>query len=84
MRGKTLMAKRIYEFICTGEENHLFEKYTDESNRTIVCPHCGELSNRIVSPVRCELEPFSGAYPGAYWAWNRKRAEKIKQERKNS
>lgn len=78
------MARRIYEFVCTGEENHLFEKFTDESNRTVVCPECGELSNRIVSAVRCDLDPFTGAFPGAYHAWNQKRAQKIKQEQKKS
>lgn len=78
------MARRIYEFICTGEENHLFEKFTDESNKTVTCPHCGELSNRIVSAVRCELEPFSGSYPGAYYAWNQKRAQKLAQEKKSN
>ena len=78
------MARRIYEFVCTGEENHLFEKFTDESNRTVVCPECGELSNRIVSAVRCDLDPFTGAFPGAYHAWNQKRAQKMKQEQKKS
>ena len=77
------MAKRIYEFVCTGEENHLFEKYTDENNRSVICPQCGELSNRIISPVRCELDGCSGDFPGASISWAKKRAEKLKQERKN-
>ena len=76
------MPRRLYEFICTGEENHLFEKFTDESNRTVPCPECGELSNRIVSAVRCNLDPFTGAFPGAYHSWNQKRAQKMKQEQK--
>lgn len=78
------MARRLYEFICTGEENHLFEKYTDETNKTVICPHCGELSNRIVSAVRCELDGCSGDFPGAAISWVNKRAEKIRQERKQN
>ncbi len=78
------MARRLYEFVCVGEEAHLFEKFTDENNRSAVCPQCGELSNRITSAVRFDLEPFSGAFPGAYAAWNRKRAEKMKQEQKKN
>jgi len=76
------MAKRMYEFVCVGEEAHVFEKYTNEDNRSVVCPHCGNLSNRIVSAVRCNLDPFTGAFPGAYYAWNQKRAQKMKQEQK--
>lgn len=76
------MAKRIYEFVCVGTDSHLFEKYTDENNRSVICPHCGELSNRIVSPVRSNLDGCSGDFPGATISWERKRAEKLKVERK--
>lgn len=78
------MARRIFEFICVGEESHLFEKFTDEQNRTVVCPHCGELSNRIVSPVRSQLDGCSGDFPGETIRWEKKRAEKLRQERKTN
>ena len=78
------MARRIYEFVCVGEEAHLFEKLTDENNRSVICPHCGELSNRIISPVRCELDGCSGDFPGAAISWVKKRAEKLKIERKQN
>ena len=78
------MAKRIFEFVCVGEEPHLFEKFTDEDNRTVVCPHCGELSNRIVSTPRIALDGCSGDFPGAAISWERKRAEKLKIERKQN
>jgi hypothetical protein len=78
------MAKRIFEFVCVGEENHLFEKLTDTETKTLVCPHCGELSNRIISTPRIALDGCSGDFPGATMAWERKRAEKLKQERKQN
>lgn len=78
------MPKRMYDFQCVSDDAHVFEKFCDVELRTAVCPECGELANRIVSPVRCELEPFSGAYPGAYYAWNQKRAQKMAQERKKN
>ena len=78
------MARRMYEFICTGEDSHLFEKFTDEENRVVTCPECGEPSNRIVSAVRCELDGCSGDFPGAAISWVKKRAEKIRQERKQN
>lgn len=78
------MVKRIFEFVCTGEDNHLFEKFTDEENRTVICPHCDELSNRIVSTPRIALDGCSGDFPGATISWERKRAEKLKQERKSN
>lgn len=78
------MAKRIYEFICTGEDNHVFEKYTSEENRTVVCPHCGELSNRIISPSLISLEGYTGNYPGAAIKWVNQRKEKLRQEQKQN
>lgn len=78
------MAKRIFEFVCTGEENHLFETFIDSEARVAVCPHCGELSNRIVSTPRIALDGCSGDFPGESMKWERKRAEKLKQERKQN
>lgn len=78
------MAKRMFEFICTGEEAHLFEKFTDENNRIVTCPECGEPSNRIVSTPRISLEGFTGSFPGAAISWEKKRAEKLSQERKKN
>lgn len=78
------MAKRIFEFVCVGEEAHLFEKLTDADNRSVVCPHCGELSNRIVSTPRISLDGCSGDFPGAAIKWEKQRAEKLKVEQKKN
>ena len=78
------MPKRLFEFQCVGEDAHVFEKFCSDELRTAVCPECGELSNRIVSAVRTNLEGWSGNFPGAAIQWERKRAEKLKQERKQN
>lgn len=71
------MARRIFEFVCTGEEPHLFEKFTDEENRSVACPECGELANRIVSAVACKLDGCSGDFPGEAMKWARKRHTRL-------
>jgi hypothetical protein len=73
--------KRIFEFVCV--KGHVTEKYIDESERVVQCPHCGNDASRIISPVRTALDPISGDFPGATMAWERKREEKIKLERKS-
>ena len=78
------MPKRLFDFVCVGEDSHTFEKFCDVELKTAVCPECGELANRIISPVRCELDGCSGDFPGAYWAWERKHGEKLKQEQKKN
>ena len=78
------MPKRLFDFVCVGEDSHTFEKFCDVELKTAVCPKCGELANRIISPVRCELDGCSGDFPGAAISWAKKRAEKLKQERKKS
>ena len=74
--------RRMFEFAC--EDGHISEALVDDTVRKISCRACGINSTRIVSSVRCNLEGITGAFPGAYDAWERKRSEKLKQERKAS
>jgi hypothetical protein len=74
--------RRMFEFVC--EDDHISEALVDETCRTIACRACGKESTRIVSMVRSRLEGLSGAFPSAYDAWERKRSEKLAQERKAS
>lgn len=74
--------RRIFEFLC--EDNHLSEAYIDESERIIQCKYCSRLAHRIVSKTNMKLEGITGDYPTAYDAWERKRSEKLKEERKKS
>ena len=76
------MTRRMFEFAC--EDGHISEAFVDEEVREISCKSCGKPSQRIVSAVRMELEPFTGSFPTAYSQWNRKRAEKQANEIKKS
>jgi hypothetical protein len=72
----------MFEFVC--EDGHISEAFVDEDCRELACRACGKHSTRIVSSVRSNLEGITGAFPGAYDAWERKRSEKLAQERKSS
>lgn len=72
--------RRMFDFVCT--ENHKFEAFVDDSVREHKCPHCNSDAIRVVSAPTMKLEGFTGAFPSAYDAWSRKRAEKLAQERK--
>jgi len=74
--------RRMFEFVC--EDGHISEALVDETIRELACRACGKESTRIVSVVRSKLEGISGAFPSAYDAWERKRSEKLAQERKTS
>lgn len=74
--------KRLFEFLCTNK--HTTERLIDDSIRAVICEDCGQNAVRIVSMPRINLEGCTGSFPGAYGTWERKRAEKLKQERKAS
>ena len=59
--------RRMFEFVC--EDGHISEALVDETVRELACRACGKHSTRIVSSVRCNLEGITGAFPGAYDAW---------------
>jgi hypothetical protein len=74
------MAKRIFEFQCAKQ--HITEKYIDESETVVQCPHCGNDATRIISTPNFMLDGCSGHFPTAADAWVRKRESHIKYERK--
>jgi len=76
------MTKRMFEFCC--EHGHITEAYIDSEVRTIVCEVCDEPAERIVSRPMVKLEGVTGDFPGEYMRWERKRAEKLKQEQKKN
>jgi hypothetical protein len=74
--------KKMFEFLC--DDAHLSEKLVDGALRVIDCPQCGKEAHRIVSTPNIKLEGVTGAFPGAYDRWERVRAEKLSQERKQA
>lgn len=73
--------RKLFDFSC--EDNHITERFVDDSIRTITCL-CGKEATRLVSAPNVKLEGITGAFPGAYDRWERIRAEKLKQERKQN
>ena len=76
------MSKRIFEFICA--EDHLTEAYIDAEKRTTDCKVCGHPAIRIISKPMVKLEGVTGDFPDAAMKWERKRNEKMAQERKRA
>jgi hypothetical protein len=74
--------KRMYDFQC--DEGHTHEAYVDSEVRSNPCPECGKPAVRLISTPHVKLDGTSGAFPGEYMKWERKRAEKLQQERKRS
>jgi len=48
------------------------------------CPECGLPAARLISTPMVKLDGTSGAFPGEAMKWERKHAEKLKQEQKRS
>lgn len=74
------MSLRMYDFKCSN--GHFFEKLVNEDERTVNCTGCGAHADRLISAVRCKLEPFSGDFVTAADKWERTRDSRIKQEQK--
>lgn len=74
--------KRIFEFRCV--KDHVTEKYVDDEVTSVECPHCHNEASRIISSPRFKLEGITGAFPTAYDAWERKRAEAMRVTHKHS
>lgn len=70
------------DFEC--QNSHKTEHFVDSTTEEVKCPVCGETAVKQVSAARSKLEPYSGAFPGAYHSWNRMRLEKLKHEKKQS
>lgn len=74
--------KRIFEFRCV--KDHVTEKYVDDAVTSVECPHCHNEASRIISSPRFKLEGITGAFPTAYDAWERKRAEAMRVAHKQA
>ncbi len=59
---------RLYrEFRCP-ECNDKFERLVESNTTTAGCS-CGGEANKVVSAVRCVLDPLSGHFPSATDKW---------------
>jgi predicted nucleic acid-binding Zn ribbon protein len=76
------MARRLFEFLCTN--SHRTEALVDTECHATPCKECGAEATRVISAPTMKLEGFTGSFPTAYDAWERKRAEKLVIEKKQN
>jgi len=74
---------KVNDYVCElGHSTEVFSK--GQPPETIECHECGKPATKALAAPRCKLEGTSGSFPGAAMQWDRKRAEKMAQERKKS
>lgn len=59
-----------------------FEELSASWEDTKKCPECGTVSSPVQTPIRFNLPGTDPAFPTAWDQWEKKRAEKMRQERK--
>jgi putative FmdB family regulatory protein len=74
--------KKLFEFQCS-HCNHYFEELT-EYTKTLTCPSCGKEADKLISTPRVHLEGHSGSFPGAAMSWEKKRKQKLADEKKKA
>lgn len=62
--------KKIFEFECTSC-SEVFEEYTEYKKET-ECPLCNSKALKLISTPRVSLEGYSGSFPGAAMAWEKR------------
>ena len=70
----------LFDFRCS--DNHVTEALVASDETEHTCGLCNKIATRIISPVRCSLDPISGDFVGATMKWAKQREQKIKLERK--
>ena len=76
------MPRRIFEFVCIN--GHRTDAFVDTEVHVTPCRECGAESKRVMSAPTMKLEGWTGSFPTAYDSWERKRSEKLAQERKQN
>ena len=71
---------RVFDFVC--EDGHRGEHFIHSDVRTVACHECGKPAHRAPPAVRANLDGTSGDFPGAAMAWERRREDHMKWERK--
>lgn len=72
--------KGMFDFRC--EDGHVTERFVSYEVIESECEVCGKTAHKQLSAPTIYLEPFSGLHPSATDRWERVRAEKLQQEKK--
>ena len=61
----------MLDFKCTVCD-HTDERYVDNTTEYIECSICNSKATRMISTPTISLEGYSGSFPGAAIAWEKK------------
>lgn len=75
------MTLKVHDYSCNSC-GHVTEVFSYSPWPTIPCSRCGGEAVKQLSAPRAKLEGVTGAFPGAAMAWERKREEQIRQEKR--
>jgi predicted nucleic acid-binding Zn ribbon protein len=70
----------LFEF--SWECGNKFEALVLRDVKETDCPQCDLTAKRVISAVRCSLDPTSGHFPGATEKWIKAREQKMALESK--
>ena len=68
----------LYDFRCERTET-VFERFVKGHPDGVQC-QCGAEAKRLISPVKCSLDPLSGHFPGATISWAKKHEKAAKNQ----
>ena len=71
----------LFDFRCAAGHTH--EALVKSKTRTVTCKTCGKPAQRMLAAPRSQLDGCSGDFPSAAIKWEKKREEKMRQERKH-
>jgi hypothetical protein len=74
------MGLRVYDFTCSA--GHTVERFVSADIEEHEC-ECGAMGKRQLAAPRARLEGFTGAFPGAADAWERRRESHMRKEQRN-
>lgn len=60
------------------------EHFVDNDTKETPCHGCSGVATKVQAPIRSNLDPISGSFPGATIAWEKRREAKMKAERNHS
>jgi hypothetical protein len=72
----------LFDFKCS--EGHITESLVNSTENTAQCKVCEATATKIISPIRCKLDPLSGHFPGETEKWAKARQKRINEERKTT
>ena len=70
----------LYDYFCEKCEEKFEALTAMEDRMNHHCPECSTPSHMLMSAPRIALDPISGDFPGATFAWEKRREQKMAQE----